>query len=282
MSDQPQSPRTPTVPVLHCLNLDFLTTDTLNAKNIVKIVLNRFCGGFVSIFTEKTMKTKFGAIIVEGRGKINGFVASKNRAGSYLRTKVTPVNPQTASQQAGRAIITSLSQAWRGLTQAQRDTWNAAVNAWQRTDIFGDLKTPSGFNLWMQLNGKLTKADAGVIPEAPEPISVYAPSVLSVAASEGASTMVITFAATPVPADSVMIVDATGSVPPGVSFVKNKWRRVSNIPAATATGASIKTPYVNTFGAFLQGQSIQFRAAIVSTLTGQQSAWIYYTVDVAA
>ena len=44
------------------------------------------------------MKTKFGAIIVAGSGKINGFVASKNRAGAYLRTKVTPVTLKLLSK----------------------------------------------------------------------------------------------------------------------------------------------------------------------------------------
>jgi len=46
------------------------------------------------------MKMKFGAIVVDGRGKIGGHVASKNRGGAYLRTKVTPSNPQTGYQAA--------------------------------------------------------------------------------------------------------------------------------------------------------------------------------------
>jgi hypothetical protein len=44
------------------------------------------------------MKMKFGAIVTEGRGKIGGHVASKNKSGAYLRTKVTPVNRQSVAQ----------------------------------------------------------------------------------------------------------------------------------------------------------------------------------------
>jgi hypothetical protein len=98
------------------------------------------------------MKTKFGAIIVDGRNKIGGHVASKNRAGSYLRTKVTPTNPGTTYQVNVRNRLAGISTAWRALTEAQRKAWNVAVSNYARTDIFGDLKNPSGFNLHQQLN----------------------------------------------------------------------------------------------------------------------------------
>ena len=38
---------------------------------------------------------KFGALVVDGRNKIGGQVASKNRAGAYLRNKVTPSKKRT-------------------------------------------------------------------------------------------------------------------------------------------------------------------------------------------
>ena len=58
------------------------------------------------------MKLKFGAIVTDGRGKIGGHVASKNRSGAYLRTKVTPSNPNTVAQVQVRSILASLSQSW--------------------------------------------------------------------------------------------------------------------------------------------------------------------------
>lgn len=228
------------------------------------------------------MKTKFGAIIVDGRGKINGFVASKNRAGSYLRTKVTPVNPQSASQQAGRAIITEMSQAWRGLSQEERDSWNSAVSEWQSTDIFGDLKTPSGFNLFMKQNSKLSKADAGRIDSAPTPIEVSPITAFNVTLDDSGQTANTTFAASPVPANTRYIIDSTGPVPPGVSFVKNKWRRITNFAAATTSGQDINTEYLAVFGEIQTGQVVQFRIAAISTTTGQTSAWFYITVTAVA
>lgn len=58
------------------------------------------------------MKIKYGAGIVDGSGKLNGWVASKNRGGSYMRTKVTPLNPSTSAQQNARGILGSLSTQW--------------------------------------------------------------------------------------------------------------------------------------------------------------------------
>jgi len=46
------------------------------------------------------MKTLFGAIVVDGRGKLGGHVASKNRHGSYFRTKVSP--SQTSKSVIGK------------------------------------------------------------------------------------------------------------------------------------------------------------------------------------
>jgi len=103
-------------------------------------------------------KVKFSALISDMRNKLNGSVFSKNRAGSYLRNKVTPSNPSTPSQALVRSILGTLASTWRTLTDPQRDAWNAAVESWLTTDIFGDTVTPSGFGLYVRLNGNIVNA----------------------------------------------------------------------------------------------------------------------------
>jgi hypothetical protein len=94
------------------------------------------------------MKIKFSGIgVVDGRGKLNGTVFSRNRSGAIARVKVTPINPNTAAQAAARSLLASLSQGWRGLSQAAILQWNNAVSDYQTTDVFGDLRTPTGKNL---------------------------------------------------------------------------------------------------------------------------------------
>ena len=64
-------------------------------------------------------KIKMTAIVADMRNKLNGSVFSRNRGGAYIRTKVTPINPQTAAQVQARSLLTSLSQGFRSLSQAQ-------------------------------------------------------------------------------------------------------------------------------------------------------------------
>src|SRR5689334_14742391 len=97
-------------------------------------------------------KIKLGSIVVDIRGKVGGHVYSKNRGGSYMKNKVTPSNPQTSSQTSIRAVFTSLSQGWRDLTNDERLQRESAVQGFARTDVFGDVKNPTGNTLYIRLN----------------------------------------------------------------------------------------------------------------------------------
>ena len=133
------------------------------------------------------MKMKFGAIVTDGRGKVGGHVASKNRAGSYLRSKVTPVNPRSLSQVNVRQRLSTLSIAWRGLTASQRLQWNRAVENFAKTDIFGDLRNPSGFNLFQRLNNNLLSTGSAQINVPPTPVAVPSLTSLTPTCSTGAA-----------------------------------------------------------------------------------------------
>lgn len=57
-------------------------------------------------------------------GKGGSVVASHNRYGSYLRNRTIPTNPNTTSQQGVRGVFGGIAQAWRTLSQSQRDSWS--------------------------------------------------------------------------------------------------------------------------------------------------------------
>lgn len=212
---------------------------------------------------------KFGAIVVDGRGKIGGHVASKNRAGAYLRTKVTPVNPQSSYQLGVRSRFTGLSQGWRGLTQVQRDAWNAAVSDFARTDIFGDLKNPTGFNLYQRLNNNLSIIGEAAISVPPLPAAVGVVTIESIAVAAGAGTMTFVMAAA-VPANTQVKVFATSPQSAGKSFVKSEYRLVAVLPSATATPYDLAAEYVTKFGSVgIAGQKVFVKLEAVNETTGQ-------------
>lgn len=228
------------------------------------------------------MKMKFGAIVVDARNKIGGHVASKNRAGNYLRTKTTPVNPQTTFQISVRAFFATISAAWRGLTANQRAAWNAAVQDFKRTDIFGDLRNPSGANLHQRLNQNLALIGEPFITSPPMPDVVPDSGIVTLSAAAGAGTMTVAFTGTPVPAATQYVIEATPMMSPGRSYAKNQFRRLTTVAAAGTSPANIHTLYTARFGALVAGQKIFVRVKAVSETTGLTSQYQQGEVIVAA
>lgn len=216
------------------------------------------------------MKTKFGAIIVAGSGKIGGHVASRNRGGSYLRTKVTPLNPKTNAQQIARNRLSGLSSAWKGLTQEQRYSWNSAVLDFQKTDVFGDIKTPSGFNLHQKLNNNLLAVGEAALAVAPASEAVDSFDSLSVAADTTAGTLLATFSPA-IAADHKVKVFATPAVSPGKQFVQNQYRLITVLDDSMLTGLDLAAVYEAKFGPIgAAGQKIAVSFVQVNTNTGQE------------
>jgi hypothetical protein len=214
------------------------------------------------------MKMKFGAIVVDGRGKIGGHVASKNRSGAYLRTKVTPVNVRSTAQQNVRNIFGTIAQAWRGLTEVQRDAWNSAVGQWSKTDIFGDLRNPSGISLFQRLNANLMAIGESMIVSPPMPVALSAISCSILAVDNSSQSVTLTVTGT-LAADEVLVVQATPALSAGINFVKAQLRRITYLSVLAAPEV-LTVPYLAKFGSVgAAGQKITIQAFVVSTVTGQ-------------
>lgn len=200
------------------------------------------------------MKLKFGAIVTDGRGKIGGHVASKNRAGAYLRTKVTPSNPNTVAQAQARSILATLSQTWQTLTESQRSGWNDAVKEWGTTDIFGDIKNPSGINLFVKLNANLIGVGYPLLSDVPKKMEV--PSVIITSAFFIIADDDVHFNLDSTNADGIRaLVRATPTLSPGVSFVKSQFRVIGS-EQVIGNSLSIKNAYSTKFNVPLVGANV--------------------------
>lgn len=223
------------------------------------------------------MKVKFGGMIVGGRGKFAGLVGSHNRGGDYFRQFVVPTNPQTVAQTLVRNDFANSSQGWRALTEAERIQWNSAVNDYQRTNVFGDLRRPSGKALFQRLNGNLLSAGQATITAPLLPAGVDSVTSLSLAAAAGAQTVTVTFA----PAIAVgmtMIIEATPAVSPGVSNANNLFRQIRTASNGDASPLAVSAAYIAKFGAVgAAGSKIFVRVKQVNNTTGEVS-----TVSVAS
>lgn len=218
------------------------------------------------------MKMKFGALVVDGRGKIGGHVASKNRGGAYLRTKSSPANAQSVSQSAVRNRFTAFAQGWRSLTQAQRDAWNNAVPNYSRTDLFGDIRNPSGINLYQRLNNVLSSIGVAALSSPPLPSSVGIVSALSMTAAVAvpAVSLVLSNA---VPAATALKIFATAPGSAGKAFVKGNFRLITTAAPAATTPINLLTAYNAKFGnTGAVGQKIFVKIVPVNNATGQMGS----------
>jgi hypothetical protein len=216
------------------------------------------------------MKAKFGSFIVDGRGKVNGHVISKNRAGSYIRVKVTPVNPRSASQLTVRNRLQSQAIAWRGLSAANRASWIGAVGNFKHTNIFGDLKSPSGFNLYQRLNNNLLKAGQAVLSAAPNPVAVASVNIGALTCTVAGQVVSLVISAA-VPAGVTCVVRATAPLSQGINFVKSQLRIITTFAPAQASPLVLTASYAAKFGAFVAGQKIFVSIEFVNNTTGQNT-----------
>lgn len=215
-------------------------------------------------------KVKFSALISDMRNKLNGSVFSKNRAGSYLRNKVTPVNPQSVAQTAARALLTTFSQTWRTLTEEQRSAWNGAVSQWATTDIFGDIKNPTGLQLYIRLNVNVSLAGGSALTAPPVPTGVEPVLDLSVDVDASVQSVTLSDIVTPVPAGMALYIEATPGMSAGISNANSQFRHVQTIPAAGAVGA-ISAAYIAKFGAVVEGKKYFVRCKFINITTGEVS-----------
>lgn len=227
-------------------------------------------------------KVKFGAMMVDMRGKLGGQVFSKNRGGAYVRTKVTPSNPQTSDQVAQRARLAEFSQQYRTLTEEQRLAWSSVVTQYATTNVFGDLVNPTGSTLFNRVNINIALAGGVTVLTPPLPIGVETPSDVEVSADASTPTLDLDFTPTPIPADHTMIVEATPQLSPGISNANSKFRIIASLPAATATGADILSAYTEKFGALTAGRKMFVRVKFIRVSTGEVSQSIVTSIIVPA
>lgn len=218
------------------------------------------------------MKVKWGALIVAGSGGAGGHILSKNRGGAYLRTKVTPLNPSSNDQVAVRNNFTANAQGWKGLTVAQRKDWNTSVQNFIGTDVFGDSKVLSGFQLYVRLNNYLRFISETPIVSPPVPASVPTFATFSAIPDKTLGDCEIAF--TPaIAATEKVIISATPGLSAGVSFVKSEYRKITIMDNADVTPYDLFADYETKFGTFpAVGTKIFFRARQIIIASGLPGA----------
>jgi len=213
-------------------------------------------------------KIKFGMMMTDASGKLGGQVFSKNRGGSYVRTKTTPSNPQTVAQMAIRGVFASISSTWSSLSQESRDSFNNFVGDYARTDIFGDARNPSGKSLFQRLNQNLVISGQPQITTCVSPSDVPFAGLASANADISDTEFLIeTMNDT---TGSAVVVWATPSMSQGTKFVKNKLRQLVVSNGGDAVAINVWAKYIAKFGVPTAGANIVVGVRVINA-NGQAS-----------
>ena len=241
-------------------------------------ILSICAGALVEWFMLKTgiamgmAKITFGQIVSDVRGKIAGMVFAKGHYGNYIRTKATPINPNSLAQSNVRNYMTLASRAWKALTDAQRLQWSGPQYAQSKNNQIGGSKSLTGFNTFVQ--AYLNLKTIGIAPltdyeGADTPANFTA---LSGTLAYGPDVMEMVFAPAILAADNV-IVYATAPHSVGVNFVKSEFRQIAVINSGAISPFDITTAYTDVFGQIpLAGEACHIKVRPIRKATGRSGS----------
>lgn len=123
-------------------------------------------------------KIRLTAIASDIKGKANGSVFSKNNGGIYFRNNPSGGGKKSAKWDKQKGGFSSLSTNWRSLTIEQQNAWNDAVTSYPTTNAFGELRYPSGYQLFMRLNGTLKAMGLPILVTPNSPRTTPSPGIV--------------------------------------------------------------------------------------------------------
>lgn len=96
---------------------------------------------------------KAPALSLDASGNLGGICYSKWRGLSIARSVWTGTDPNTVKQQAQRALMTAVSQAWSGvLTASERESWSKAASEQVRMSRVKTTYVPTGYQYFCETN----------------------------------------------------------------------------------------------------------------------------------
>jgi hypothetical protein len=182
-------------------------------------------------------------------GSAGSTTASRNRFGNYLRNRVQPVNPNSQTQQAVRALFGGFSQAWRSLTESQREGWNQMALNLGRDDSLGQQYFQTGAQLFVGTNINRDTVGVAVADDAP---ALESPPVLTsvvVTPDAGVGGFNLAYTADSGTATNFFIIRASAPRSAGRQFVsRGELKQISVVAGNVASPIDIQAAYEAVFG----------------------------------
>lgn len=209
---------------------------------------------------------QYGGGILDARGSVGGQVHSRNRFGSYIRARTTPVNPRSERQQFMRNLVAVAANRWHAaLTQAQRDAWDVYADAIVVTNKLGASIKLTGFNHFVGSRSFMRQNDVPAADDGPTILTLPPQDELfNAVVDETGQELSVTFDDTQDWVDQdngLMGVYMSEPQPVGTKFIRGPWRLAGTINGDSTTPPTSPTVVSAPFPVAV-GQRVGFRARI--------------------
>lgn len=178
-------------------------------------------------------------------GSYQSLTHSRNRWGQYVRTRATPVNPNSSFQGTVRARLALNSAAWRGITANQKAGWTSLGLQMVRTDHLGQSYNLDGFAAFCSVRNNLAAAGDAAIVDAPPLVTPGPPATATITLSAAAFS--IAYTPTPLATGARLFAYCSPQRTQGRNFEAD-FRLIAVSAAAAASPLVILTAYTARFG----------------------------------
>ena len=217
-------------------------------------------------------KIRTGPLAAQISGSIAGQTFSHNRGGAYVRNRSIPVTSTTPAALLQKATLTAASQAFAGLTPAQRLSWQEWARENPRIDTLGESRTMTGQQAY--IGNRIRMVKIAEIPLTTPPNTPAPPPLTTLVGQYDIGTGMFDVAWTPTPlqAGEHLWVQGTVVNSDAINYVQNLLRFVVAGGDASVSPRDFQTELEAIFGTLTAGQNVTWIVSVFDDLTGQLSA----------
>lgn len=233
------------------------------------------CTTFVTDHQNKTimaliqMSGGFSAII----GKMKGNVFSRYGSNTMLRSNKNWNRRGSVNWQNQKQRISTVSAAWRALTDADRTAWEAMTVNYPTTDPFGNPRIPSGYELFMRLNLVLNFNGVALLSNPLAPVALTDIGTFSVGGGGGVGVFPTWVNLTT--ADEVIEFFGMPRTSAGKKFPAGGWRWLGTYTLTAFTTYDLTNAYQAAYGNLVSLGTYNVKAILCNKVTGQQANPVY-------
>ena len=228
-------------------------------------------------------KCVYGPLVSAVSGSIGGTVFSHSANSDCIRIKSIPVDPKSSSQSAERVTTAYLSQFYRSLSAADKQSWADLALLYPLVNSLNKTYYLSGFCMYMRLNRFYWLMNASTIVTPPSIADNYFPNIVGTTIvmnhTNPASTNIITF---PINLDTTLYfqIQCSGVISSGLKFF-NKYKTITLQIGEGNTVWYFDADYLKVFNSEPRYKDyILFRVRLIKYDSGFISPWLKLTVIV--